>query len=370
MSRTRTRLRAPRILACVALAGAALFATSLASAGENGTIVLTDGSSIAGEIIEMVQGDHLALRLPNGEIRTVQWAQLASLQVGASGSVVIGPGTPAPPPPQPIPPPAPVVETPPPPPPPPPPVVYAPPPPQVTPTYYAAPPPPPPERFMPRWSFGGRIGPMWTGSGKNGQLIGATHDGADGNNTPESSYVSSGVALEGDIGYHFSPAWTFYGFWEHGFLGRGDVNGGAQGNTSSDFVGLGFNANTNPHGPLGFYFDVAAGWRWLSVYAPSAGGTPSITNASPNGDGSGPESRFTFSGFEPLRIGIGASIVVDPTFRLDLVVANSVGYFSHVEGDATCPVTNDGTACGTIPSERRALHSFWSFTVAGHWDLQ
>src|SRR5207302_7041469 len=78
------RMSSPlRRLVCCALAGAALLATSVAAAGENGTIVLGDGTSIAGEIIEIVQGDHLALRLPNGEIRTVQWAQIASMQVGA-----------------------------------------------------------------------------------------------------------------------------------------------------------------------------------------------------------------------------------------------------------------------------------------------
>ena len=357
MSRTLRRL------VSVAFAGAALFATSLALAGENGTIVLSDGTSLGGEILEMVQGDHLALRLPNGEIRTVQWAQIASLQVGASGSIVIGAGgsaSPTPTPPQPIPPPAPVVEQPPP---PPPPVVYAPPPP-VAPPVDAPPPPPPPERFTPRWTFGGRIGPMWPG--KNGQLIGATNDGADGNNTLESSYVSSGVAVEGDLGYHFSPAWTFYGFWEHGFLGRGDLNSNVQGHQGSDFVGVGFNANTNPDGPIGFYFDVAAGWRWLTIYAP-APGSSMPTNMGMSGSSS--ESRYTLNGFEALRLGIGMSIVVDPTFRLDLILSGSAGYFSHVDGDATCPVTNDGNGCGNIPSDRRAVHSFGTFSVAGHWDL-
>ena len=358
MSRTLRRF------VSVGFAGAALLVTLFTSkgalAGENGTIVLTDGTSIAGEIIEMVQGDHLALRLPNGEIRTVQWSQLGSLTV--SGSVVIGGGaaTPTPPPPQPIPPPAPpVVEQPPP---PPPPVVYAPPPPQPTP-YPDTPPPPPPERFTPRWTFGGRIGPMWPG--KNGQIVGATNNGLDGNNTPESAYVSSGIALEGDVGYHFSPAWTFYGFWEHGFLGRGDLNSGVSGEQGTDFVGLGFNANTNPDGPIGFYFDVAAGWRWLSVTVPGA---------SPNGIATtnANESKYTFNGFETLRIGLGMAIVVDPTFRLDLIMSGSAGYFSHVDGEATCPVTNDGSAgsCGDIPSDRRAIHSFGTFTIAGHWDLK
>jgi hypothetical protein len=356
-----------RRLASVAFAGAALFATSFAFAGENGTIVLADGTSLGGEIIEIVQGDHLALRLPNGEIRTVQWAQIASMQVGASGSVVIGPGgSPTPPPPQPIPPPAPVVE-PAPTSPPPPPVVYAPPPPQVTPPYDAAPPPPPPERFTPRWTFGGRIGPMWPG--KNGQLVGATNNGADGNGVSETSYVSSGLAVEGDFGYHFSPAWTFYGFWEHGFLGRGDLNSGADLGASSDFVGVGFDANTNPKGPIGFYFDVAAGWRWLGVYMPNSVGVLGAPSNTPGASDSSSFSKRTYDGFETLRLGIGMSIVVDPTFRLDLIVSGSAGYFSHVDGDSSCPVSNDGNACGSIPSDRRAVHSFGTFTIAGHWDL-
>jgi hypothetical protein len=353
-----------RSVISISLAGALVAATLLSSSfasAEPGTIVLTDGTSIGGDIIEMVTGDHLAIKLPNGTVKTVAWSQLASLQVGASGTIVIGGGTPTPPP-QPVPPPEPV----PPPPvvytPPPPPVVYAPPPPQPVPEYIEPPPPPPP-RFTPAWTVGGRIGSI--SPGKDGQLIGASNNGSGGDNTPVKSYVGSGISLEGDLGYHFSPAWTFYGFWEHGFLGRGELNGGVSNDSSSNFVGIGMQANTNPEGPLGFYFDVGLGYRWLTfsyMNATAAGQTNAPTS-------SGSEGRVTFGGFEALRLGIGAALVVNPQFRLDMMITGSAGYFSRFD-DSNSPCSSSGdTSCGKIPSDRRAIHSFTGLTVSAHWDL-
>ena len=354
MSSTPRRFVMPLTLA--ATLAATLLSASVASA-EPGTIVLTDGTSIGGDILEMVTGDHLAIKLPNGQIKTVAWADLASLQVGASGTIVLGPTTPQPvpvPPPQPVPPP-PVVYAP-----PPPPVVYAPPPPYVPPPpAYVQPPPPPPERFRPAWTIGGRFGTI--SPGKGGDLIGASNDGSAGDNTPVRSYVGSGLSVEGDLGYHFSPAWTFYGFWEHGFLGKGDLNSNATDDSSSNFVGIGMNANTNPEGPIGFYFDVATGYRWLSF---------AYSNASPNGVATN-DGKVTFGGFEALRLGIGAAFVVNPQFRLDVMVTGSAGYFTRYDdSNNACGASPSGdNNCGKIPSDRRAIHSFSGLSVSAHWDL-
>ena len=336
---------------------ATLLSTSVARA-EPGTIVLTDGTSIGGDILEMVTGDHLAIKLPNGQIKTVAWADLASLQVGASGTIVIGGGTTPPPPPQPVPPPPqpvpppPVVYAP-----PPPPVVYAPPPP-YQPPYVAPAPPPPPERFRPAWTIGGRFGTI--SPGKSGDLIGASNNGTGGDNTPVRSYVGSGLSVEGDLGYHFSPAWTFYGFWEHGFLGKGDLNGAATDDASSNFVGIGMQANTNPEGPIGFYFDVATGYRWLNF---------AYANQNINGVALD-DGKATFGGFEALRLGVGAAFVVNPQFRLDVMLTGSAGYFSHYDdSNKPCAGSPSGDSCGTIPSDRRAIHSFTGLSVSAHWDL-
>ncbi len=340
-----------------ALSAVVISAAALASA-EPGTIVLNDGTSVAGEITEIVNGDHLSIRLPNGELRTLAWTQIATMQVGVSGTIVIGPqpaATPAPPPPQPAPPP-PVVYAPA----PPPPVVYAPPPPQ--PAYY--PPqyqPPPPPRFQPAWVLGGRFGTL--SPGKNSSLIGGSQNGTAGDDVPLKSYVGSGIALEADVGYHFAPSWTFYGFWEHGFLGKGDVNSGVSGDSSSNFVGLGFQANTNPRGPLGFYFDVGAGYRWLTLsYATGQtgpGADPRYAN----------EAKRSVGGWEPLRIGIGAAIVVNPQFSLDVLLHASAGYFSKMD-DSASPCSGSGdSSCGSIPVDRRAIHTFSGISVAAHWDL-
>ena len=358
----------PRSLVRPFLSAGLFAATVLASSialAQPGTIVLTDGTILSGDVTEVIQGDHLAIRLPNGELRSVAWTQIGTMQIGASGSIVIGGGgtTTNPPPPQPIPPPPVVYQ-----PAPPPPVVYAPPPP---PPQYPPPnalPPPPPSGFHPAWTVGGRLGTLSPGA--NGDLVGATNNGADGNNFPVKNYVGSGIALEADLGYHFSPAWTFYGFWEHAFLGRGEVNADASGDGSSNFVGLGMSANTNPRGPIGFYFDVATGYRWLSFnYSNPTSATP-IANGGTARSGPGTiDGTMTYSGFEALRLGIGMSFVVSPELRLDLLVHGSAGYFSrYSDTQAPCSASTD-SQCGTIPSDRRAMHTFTGISLSAHWDL-
>ena len=357
MPASRTFRRTLVTTLATSLAAATLLVASIASAGEPATVVLSDGSVLSGELADIVNGDHLSLKMPNGELKTIAWTQIGSMQIGASGTIIIGGGTAAAPAPTPAPPP-PVVYAPAP---PPPPVVYAPPPPAPTYSYPIASQPaaPPRARFQPSWSFGGRFGTI--SPGKTGDIIGGSNNGANRDNLPVRNYVGGGVAIEGDVGYHFSPAWTFYGFWEHGFLGKGDTNSGVSGDASSNFVGFGMNANTNPDGPIGFYFDVGAGYRWLSFpYSNTSGSTAA------NGTG-GVDSRVTVSGFEALRLGIGMSMVMSPTFRLDLMLNGTAGYFSHVDDSATSSCTT--ADCTTIPSDRRAVHSFGGLTIAGHWDM-
>jgi hypothetical protein len=153
--------------------------------------------------------------------------------------------------------------------------------------------------------------------------------------------------FEGDVGYHFSPAWTFYGFWEHGELGRGDFNGTASSGPSTNAIGIGF----------GFYFDIGAAYRWMTL--------EDVTTVD---DGSGgavsSSDKITLQGFDPIRVGLGMSINVGRKFRLDPHVYASAGYFTRYTGGdcpSGCSFSEKGLDTG--------VHTMVGFAVAGRWDL-
>jgi len=323
-----------RLLVTLAAVTAPSLVAGLAHA-EQGTIVLTTGEVLSGDITEVVNGDHIVIKLSTGEVRAVAWVALSSLQIGAGGTIQIGGGAPPPPPPPPNQPPPPVVYQPPPPPP-----VYG----------YGYPPPPqpePPPRFQPKFTLGARIGTLIPG----GNLVGSS--GRDSSGLPMTNYVKPGLALEGDLGFHFSPSWTVYGFWEVGLLAKGNQVGNPTDNPISNFIGVGVNANTSPRGPLGFFIDVAVGYRWMTF---------SVEN-------NGVSERFTYSGFEPLRLGLGMAIVVNPAFRLHVMGQFSAGAFSSSSGGQDASTCTTSANCNNIPSDNRAVHTFSGLSVGGFFDL-
>jgi hypothetical protein len=166
--------------------------------------------------------------------------------------------------------------------------------------------------------------------------------------------VSSwGWMFEGGVGYHFSRAWTVYGFWEHGELDQGELNsaGGGRGHTNA--VGIGVNANTSPAGPMGFYFDMGASYRWMNFADAST--DPNVA----------PRTRTTVTGFDYLRAAVGVSINVSPRFRLDPHVYASSGYFTEFRG-ASC----HGACSYEGRSFESGFHTFSGVAVAGRWDLR
>jgi hypothetical protein len=295
---------------------------------------------LAGTITEVVPGDHLTLRLPNGELRTLAWAELLQLQV--SGKIVIGPGA------APAPAPAPAPPT----------VIVAPAPP---PARVIAPPPAPmvdepepaprrlPRPFEERASLGLRLNFLSPGDESR-----VTQGGA-----PLGSYVGSGTGLELDLGYRISPSWTPYVFYEHGWFRPGDANAGSADAVRSSFAGVGLRANTNPDGPIGFLFDIGVGYRWLTVpFAPGSGNGL-------EGPGSSSAGRVQYSGFQALRVGLGLSIGVTQNVRFDLALQASAGTFSRrSESGSRC-----AGICEEIREDDRAIHSFGGISLGSHFDL-
>ena len=69
--------------------------------------------------------------------------------------------------------------------------------------------------------MGARLGVI--GPGKDDMIVNPTVPGGN-DGWRMRDYAKGGISLEADVGYHFSPSWTLYGFWEHGFLGKGELN--------------------------------------------------------------------------------------------------------------------------------------------------
>lgn len=317
------------------LALGALLVSAVASA-DQGTIVLVSGQVVVGEVQQVVAGEYILVVLPSGEVKAIAWGQIGSFQVGGSATVSTGnptaPTAGPPPAANPTPPPT-----------------YTPPPPPP-PNYgygYGAPPPPPPPpapTFNPAWMLGVRVGSMTA----NGYVAGS---GADATNVPIGAYAKSGWSFELDAGIHVSPAWTLYGLWEYGNLGKGDANANATDSSTMNTVGGGANVNSNPNGPIGFFFDAAVGYRWFRFQQPV------IAN-----DGAGnmlfAGNSDIVAGATVLRLGMGMSIVATPKFRIDPAVQLTFGSFRSISGGNFT----------TNPSEGGS-HATYGFVVGGRWDL-
>lgn len=321
-----------------------------APGGDLGSVTIPglDGGILSGTITEIVPGDHLTLKLPSGELKTLKWGELLQLQI--SGKIVIGGGgsvsAPAPAPKAP-PPPSTVVITPPPP-------KYVPPAPPPTPVYappddsdgeYVA----PRDSFKERWTLGLGLSLMSPNDRatfvKHGPLM--------------RDYVGGGTGFEASLGYRFSPSWTTYGFYEYARFRTGPQNGDVDSSIKSSLLGLGLRANTNPDGPLGFFFDMGFGYRWMTVPGAAtaiAGSTPTSNDAQ-------------LAGWEYLRLGAGLSLNSSKHVRWHVAVVGSAGSFSKLKqpGGGCAGGGNDG--CDDIPEESRGSYAFGGLTFGGQFDL-
>lgn len=311
---------------------------------------------LSGTITEVVPGDHVTIKLPSGETKTLAWGTLLQLQI--SGKIVIGGGSTAASPP-PAPPPATVIIAPPPPakhaPPPPPAAVYAPPPSDA----YASTTTPSSRGFRERWALGVRLN--FLSPGENSSLVKGTHNGLR-------DFVGSGTGLELALGYRVSPSWTPYGFFEYARFKNGTINHDVDDRVSSAQVGLGIHANTNPDG-LGFLFDIGIGYRWLTV--PYGSGQLSSLDSGAGNVPTGP-GKATYGGVTAMRLGLGLSIASSKHVRWDLMAQGSFGSFSmRKDSNNVCVAggTGKGEACETIPEDKRGAHAFLGVSLGALFDL-
>lgn len=340
-SHVRSMVLSASLVAGLLVAGNAL--------AEQGTITLGNGQVVNGDVMEVVPNDHVTLKLPGGQVKAYAWTEIG--QIGIGGQIVIGGAGPSATPPPAAPPPAA------PPPAPGPQPVYAP-----APAPYNPPPPPPMRRyFYPAWTLGARLGTLSPSGNLVGRNDGSTYSGTtyydNGEKVPATRYLKTGWSLEGNIGFHFSPAWTLYGFWEHGRMSLGSENELATGDGVTNAIGVGLNANANPRGPVGLLLDVGVGWRWLKfpTFDLNAAGTST-----------GIVSSATLTGIDIIRLGIGLAIPLNEQMRLDLEARATAGVFLNHSG--AC-LTSD--TCGTsIESGRQGTFVTAGFRAGIRWDLR
>jgi hypothetical protein len=307
---------------------------------------------LSGVITEIVPGDHLTLKLPNGELKVITWPMLLQLQI--QGKIVIGGGgaTTAPPPPA-APPPT-VVITPAPPP-------AAPPPPPAP--VYDMPPQamqPPTRHFRERWQLGVRLNFLSPSEGSSFGKGGVRLQ--NGGDSTMRDFMGSGTAIQADLGYRVSPSWTPYGFFEYGSYKRGGMNADTDDKPTSTAIGFGLNANTNPDG-VGFLFDIGIGYRWITVPY-SAGGQYALDGIGGGGNAPG---KVTYGGAEMLRLGLGLSFATSDHVRWDLTFQGAVGSVSHrSDSNGACVSPED---CKTIPDDKRGAYAFGGLSAALHLDL-
>lgn len=73
----------------------AMTAFSSVAAAERGTVTLTNGGQVAGELVEYVPGDHVTVDLGGGQQLVLKAAEVQSVQVGASAAPSAPPAAPA-----------------------------------------------------------------------------------------------------------------------------------------------------------------------------------------------------------------------------------------------------------------------------------
>ena len=175
-------------------------------------------------------------------------------------------------------------------------------------------------------------------------------DPGDGSvSTDQSQWMSTGAAVELDLGLRVFPALAGYLFWQHGFLGAGTHARDLESyQVQTDAAGLGAMLDTNPRGHFGFYADLAVSYRWVKGRQTHVAGGHTDT---------------TLTGFEPLRLKLG--IAYKPSARLTFLAYLWGAGGSYSALDYSSP-TNKGE---TFHFDHPANHTFVGIGVSGLYDL-
>lgn len=265
--------------------------------------------------------------------------------------------------PPPLPPLPPAGEPPPPPPrPPEPQVVYTTPPPPPPVQYeYVAPPPGPPAMsraeyvHAPRYALwlGARLGVLAYGGGM-------FQDPAIGSNTyaeTTGNFVGNGLALELDVGARIERRYIPYLAVELGLVGPGHRFDQTSTTAGTSFVGIGMRLLAGDVNNVSFASELSFGFRKMQV--------------------SNDTGTWTATGFEFLRLGLGAEIRLTTHFTLSPMLTVSGGTLTDTSGSIGYgPNQGDGQTGtpsyvngGQIPSNAQATYAAFVIGCGAHFDL-
>ncbi len=209
----------------------------------------------------------------------------------------------------------------------------------------ASPPPPSSSAFERSFSFGVQAGTL----AGNGELPVVTRtyftNGTPAARREHLAWESSGQAVSGNVGYHFAPAWTAFAGYEFGRM-DGDHAGSVTFFSHAPHVGV--RLTTNRQRAVGFILEMGAGYRVLAMDR-----GPVVHKA---------------MGFDPFRVGVGATILATRSLRINVMFSVAVGQLTTLDSHDLC-VNPDANRCQDIPGGQRRLHAFRTLTVGGTFDL-
>jgi hypothetical protein len=182
---------------------------------------------------------------------------------------------------------------------------------QQPPPPVAPPPPPEPETHAPKYSLwaGGRV--SYVGFGFS------FYENERGQPETTGNFLGNGIAPQLDVGARIAYRYLPYLFWEHGFMGQGHRFDGTNASSSTDFYGIGFRYVSGDVDSVGFLTDLSIGKRVVSVSNGATG------------------ERYSMSGIEFFRLGLGAEIRVATLFALSPLFSISSGALNDSEGSIT-----------------------------------
>lgn len=233
-------------------------------------------------------------------------------------------------------------------------------PPPSQPYYYQQPPPPPPPAYVhappepethaPKYS-------LWAGARVSYVGFGFSfYENERGQPETTGNYLGNGIAPQIDVGARISYRYIPYLYWEHGFMGQGHRFTDTNAHSTTDFYGIGFRYVSGDVDSVAFLTDLSIGKRVVTV----SNGT----------------QKYSMSGIEFFRLGLGAEIRVATLFALTPLFSISSGALNDSEGDINF-TPNNGTGDGlTNPTYRngQVINSSRAYVVLSlglgiHFDI-
>ena len=160
------------------------------------------------------------------------------------------------------------------------------------------------------------------------------------------NFVTSGLATQVSVGARLAQHFVPYVFYEYGAVGAGHRFTGEDATAHTSFYGAGFRYIAGNVNVAGFVADVALGFRSMSV---SSGG-----------------QTYIMSGFEPLRIALGAEVRFNRFFTISPMAFVSGGAMSSTDGNVkySAAGSRDGLVQPTY-NDGATIENSKAYTVIG-----